>query len=129
MMELAVREGKEEVIAGDFNCNLLHPNSVAQDLLATAEECNLKQLVMEPTRVTDRTETMIDLLFSSHPHSFMKVGCTDLTDSDHLMIYVVYQEEVKVTKQYVRMVRNFKQCDSERLLIDLEQAPWNILYL
>ena len=69
-------------MGGDFNCNLLHPNSVAQDLLATA---NLKQLVMEPTRVTDQTETMIDLLFSSHPHLFMKVGCTDLTDSDHLM--------------------------------------------
>ena len=73
MTELVVQEGKEVVIAGDFNCNLLHPKSVVQDLLATAVECNLKQLVTEPTRVTDRTETMIDLLFSSHPHLFLNV--------------------------------------------------------
>ena len=54
MMELAVREGKEVVLAGNFNCNILHQNSVAQDLLATVDECNQKQLVTKPpTRVTD----------------------------------------------------------------------------
>ena len=66
MMKLAVQERKEVVIAGNFNCNMLHQNSVVQDLLATVDECKLKQLVTEPpTRVTDRTETMIDLLLSS----------------------------------------------------------------
>ena len=33
----------------------------------------------------------------------------------------------KATRQCVRMVRNFRQCDNEGLLMDLEQAPWNIL--
>ena len=70
---------------------------------------------------------MIDLPFSSHPHLFLKVGCTDLTDSDHFMIYGVYQEEVKATRQCVRMVRNFRQYNTEKLLMDLKQAPWNIL--
>lgn len=55
------------------------------------------------------------------------MGCTNLTDSDHLMIYGVYQEEVKATRQCVRMVRNFRQCDNDRLLMNVEQAPWNIL--
>ena len=97
------------------------------DLLTSIEECNLKQL---PTRVTNHSQSLIDLLLVSHPQpdKDKKVGCIPLTDSDHMMIYAVYNDEMKAVRHAnIRNVRDFKRCNKESLLCDLHDAPWQVM--
>ena len=127
MFEVACQEGTDLVISEDFNCNLLRPDSCTRELLTTAEVCNLRQLVKEPTRITSSSESLIDLLFVSHPDCFKHVGCMEVTDSDHLMVYGVFNEVVSAKSQCVKMVRSFKRCDRERLNSDLREVPWHVM--
>ena len=61
MFEVTTQEGKEMVDMGDFNCNVLHPDSYTQELMLAADVCNLKQLITTPTCITSNSESLIDL--------------------------------------------------------------------
>ena len=52
MFEEVAQEGKEVVIMGDFNMNMFSPAASRSPLQTTALECNFRQLITEPTRVT-----------------------------------------------------------------------------
>ena len=74
---------------GDFNCDLLkpHPSISTKELLTITEEFNLNQLISNPTWVTNRSASLIDLLFTTNPNTFSSVGTASVTGSDHHMIY------------------------------------------
>ena len=124
---MATQEGKEMVVVGDFNCNVLHPDSCTEELMPAADVCNLKQLITTPTHITSNSESLIDLLLVTHPDRFPQVGCLEVTDSDHLMIFGVYSEAVKVVSHGVKKVRSFKKCDGEKLCCELLEAPWLVM--
>ena len=48
------------------------------------------------------------------------------SDSDHLMIFGVYSEAVKVVSHCVK-VRSFNKCDGEKLCCELLEAPWLVM--
>ena len=47
-----------------------------------------EQLINEPTRVTDRIRTQIDLAFSNRPELIIKSGVHHIGISDHSLIYI-----------------------------------------
>ena len=56
----ALLMGKEIIILGDLNCNLLNSNSYeAKVLLDTCSELYLTQLIKEPTRTTPHASSLI----------------------------------------------------------------------
>ncbi len=128
MFETVAQEGKEMVIMGDFNMNMLSPNAGSRQLQSTAFECNLRRLISEPTRVTNNSRTVIGLLFTSHPESFERAGCADVLDSDHAMIYGVYcKGRERRLPPHVKTIRSFKNSDADELIQDLENAPWSLM--
>ena len=46
-------------ILGDLNCDMLHEGPDKKALFELATELNLKQIIEEPTRVTDATQSLI----------------------------------------------------------------------
>ncbi len=60
-------EQKEVVILGDLNCNMLKVNGPAKQLQDVLAENELHQLVTSPTRITEGSETLIDLLITNEP--------------------------------------------------------------
>ena len=48
-------------------------------------------------------------------------------DSDHLMVFGVYSEAVKVVSHCVKKVKSFKMCDGEKLCCELLEAPWLVM--
>ena len=52
MVEAATSKGKEVVVMGDLNCNLLSCNRLGDELKSGMENLLLTQLITEPTRVT-----------------------------------------------------------------------------
>ena len=116
------------VLMGDFNCDMLKPQpSVAtRELLTSTEELNMRQLISTPTRVTNHSASLIDLLFTTNPDIFSSVGTASVTGSDHQMIYGECRDKLPFIPT-VSYVRSFKRCDVEALLADLCDAPWQVI--
>lgn len=89
-VQVPVREEQKDVLGmGDFNCDLLEPHSSAtvKELLTITEEFNLNQLISNPSRVTNCSASLIDILFNPNPIAFSSVGTAFVTGSDHHMIH------------------------------------------
>ena len=66
---------KEEVfIMGDFNCNILSKYALSSKIKDLCSSLSLKQLIMEPTRVTINSSTLIDLIMDQQ-FSCFKIWC------------------------------------------------------
>ena len=116
MIEHAVQEGKTVVVLGDFNCDMLRPNSHACRLGMVMSEYGLEQLGNGPTRVTENSSTQIDLLFSTSSEVFQHVDSEDPGLSDHSLIYGLLTCRVQGNKQKLRNVRCLGKCDIEKLV-------------
>ena len=127
MMERVASECKEVVLMGDLNLNLLIQSRQADNLLLITSDNNLKQLISEPTRITDHSQTLLDVLFTSNPDLFSATGATEWVGSDHLMIYGECEQKLQV-KAEVCLVRSFKKCNKDELLSDLGEAPWQVMH-
>ena len=57
------------------------------------------------------------------------VGCMELSFSDHSLIYGVVNSCVRRKVNILRMVRCFGKCNLEKLVTDLDAAPWQVIHL
>ena len=57
MIENALTGGMTVVVLGDFNCDMLQPNSSRRRLQMMMAEYGLTQLIDGPTRVTENSST------------------------------------------------------------------------
>jgi hypothetical protein len=126
VIEQASNERKELMIMGDFNCNILAPNTTTNFLTSIMEEHQLCQLISQPTRVTSQSRTLIDLCFVSTPTCFTS-GVIPLAGSDHLLIYASRPGRSGRFKQPMKEIRSFKKCNLNTLLTDLMEAPWEVM--
>ena len=89
MIEPAMTENKTVVLMGDLNCNLMPVNHLGEHLLLAMEGFMLTQLIKDPTRITQSSSSLIDVIFTTSPDKFESCGVLPFTGSDHLMIYGV----------------------------------------
>ncbi len=127
MLERAFQEAKEVVIGGDFNCNILNPDSTCNKLAETMSEFNVTQMVSCPTRVTQSSVSLIDLLYASNPSCFSRVCCKEVGLSDHNIVYGVVAGVVRNQQPSPISIRCYSKCDPETLVSDLNSAPWHVM--
>ena len=87
MVERAVQEKIDVIMMEDFNCNMLCPDLKAVRLAMVMSEYGLVQMIKGPTRVTESSETQIDLLFTTNADLVDQVGCEEPGLSDHSLIF------------------------------------------
>ena len=83
ILEQVYTENKEILLLGDFNINLLETITYAQNWLQIMDAINLMQLVQTPTRVTDRSSTLIDHAYSKREENIVDVHVPHYAISDH----------------------------------------------
>ena len=81
----------DKVLLGDFNIDFSVQQKNAnfplkRSLRGITEAFDLKQLIMEPTRVTEYSETLIYLVFTNSHHKVVESGVFDLGLSDHSLV-------------------------------------------
>ena len=71
-------EDKEFILMGDLNCNFLADNSdhSTSQLRSICEVYQLQQLINSPTRITESTSTLIDLILTNMPSRIVSYGVT-----------------------------------------------------
>ena len=78
------------VCCGDFNLNMLdlNVNDSVRNFVDFMYSCSLLPIITKPTRITDRTQSLIDQFFVYNPVNYFACSlCTNI--SDHLPIVLI----------------------------------------
>ena len=82
--------GREYYRLGDLNCNLasLQYYSNTRRLCEISDLFGPQQLIIEPTRITKSSSTLIDLIFTNYANRVVCSGASHIGISDHSLIHV-----------------------------------------
>ena len=104
------------VILGDLNAHMMAssklPKRDKQELLNSSRAYNFTQLIKEPTRITDSSRTMIDLVFANNEHRIIKSGFVPVPLSDHFLVFCIIKAGITTKAkprilEYRRSYKNF----------------------
>lgn len=123
MLENAVLEGKEIIVLGDLNVNLLVDSPANRHMTSVCRELKLTQMISVPTRITENSRTLIDHVYVTNPQGFSESGCIDVGISDHLMVFTIKKGDQSCGHK-IHKARSFKRCEVDAMLADLKAAPW-----
>ena len=117
-------------LMGDFNVDLLkadnHLNS--STFLNIIESNSFSPKILLPTRVTSKSRTLIDNIFTNQLNHDTFSGNLDLSFSDHLpqfLVSPVYKDPVP--KKHNIFIRNMKGFNKDDFKLDIQTTIWNEL--
>ena len=115
------------ILMGDLNLNRMDTNKREGKLLIYLEESfNPTCLINSPTRITNVSSTLIDVLLINRPDHFIKSGTFDPEISDHCLIYGILNEKTIQHQPKTIMSRNLKSITFEPIAEELSNAPWQV---
>ena len=126
-------EGIEFYIAGDLNCNLaatqLDNNS--RRLTSITDLYSLHQFINKPTRVTETSSTLIDLIFTNCQDRVVCSGVSHVGISDHSLVYAYRKISIGLPNKGHSTVtyRKFKHFNSQNFRDDICSQNWGSINL
>ena len=129
-IEQAILEDKEVIILGDLNFNLLQDNS-SKSWTRTFNSLHLKQIIDQPTRVTDTSETLIDHVYTNVPGNLTEHTVPHYSISDHFPICITRKMNNICESGPVHnsiSYRDTRHLDEQQFLIDMENLPWFMIF-
>ena len=117
-VEMMYRSRQEVMVIGDCNLDMMvdetegrSENSWFKDF---CERFCIYNQIREPTRVTEKTKTLIDIVLASYPERFMACGNLQLGLSDHDLVYAIRKSKTPRPKAHgfvYRSMKNFKESE------------------
>ena len=86
----------------------------------------LTQLINNPTRITQSSQSLLDVVIASMPEKIIFSGVVHLGISDHSLIYSIRKINTRIKTDLQGSVeyRNFKNFNVSGFLYDLQNIPW-----
>ena len=113
----------EFYLLGDLNCNMAASqfDSDTRKLLTITDVYGLQQLITEPTRITETSATLIDLIFTNCPDKVLCSGVRHIGISDHSMVYVYRKLAINgQSKGHTNITyRNFRSFNRDKFRSDV----------
>ena len=75
------------LVVGDLNWDLLVSSSKSRTLNNLCTSLSMKQLITQPTRVTETSKSPIDVTFTSNPAIIVDSGIVETHISDHFLVF------------------------------------------
>ena len=97
------------VVLGDLNHDFL--SDVNHTLFQTLETYNYSQLITEPTRITETSQTLLDPIVVSDKSLVTDCGVTPPFCSDHCAVYASLNFSVVKSARMCKMVWRYKDTD------------------
>ena len=124
-------ENVEFYVLGDLNCNLAAPqlDHNANLLSSIADVYSLQQLITDPTRCTESSSTLIDLVFTNRPDRIVCSGVSHIGISDHSLIYAYRKLSIDLPSRGHTTVtyRKFKNFNLSNFRRDIAHQNWQII--
>ena len=102
------------VLLGDFSTNLLQDERgdtsyEGNKMKGILEQFNMKNVVKGPTRITNHSKTLIDLIVTNRKDLVKQKGTCPLGISDHDMIYATLSASIPRDQPKIITIRNFNK--------------------
>ena len=98
-----------------LNCNLLDLNiPESQALIEFCQSFNLSQVVTKPTRLADKSESLLDVILVSNANQVLESDVLISSISDHDLVYLklrLKREEGPPIFTTTRSMKNYSPCD------------------
>ena len=127
-LETALNLSKHVIILGDFNEDLLNPNlHNFKDIILLN---NLKNVITEPTRVTETTSTLLDPILVTDEIINLHSGVTSVDNSisDQYLTFLHCQHENTANTSYKRKTWLYKEANLEILNEAIKLFNWNYFF-
>ena len=128
--QLILEKRKNLILVGDFNCDIKEGNNstsnLKRKLLSVLHSHSLQNVIKEQTRITENSQTLIDLCIVNEKQKVNKSGVLHLGISDHSLIYLCYKIKMEKEKSYIRTVKDHKKVDIKEIQEALCQVPWSV---
>ena len=123
--KIQVNQNCETTVMGDLNIDYKTRNSTSFKLLKEIErDFGLRQLIKDPSRITVRSSTLIDLMLTDCMHVSTSV-VFDICISDHLPIYYVRKKPRERNPKKVIYGRSYKKYVVEDYQTDItDDVRW-----
>lgn len=120
------RENELSIILGDFNLDLLkldsHPDT--ENFLNTLGSLSFQPHILQPTRITNHSQTLIDnIFFNSLEHLTLSGNIVyDLTD--HLPNFLIIKKFTSLPNSVKIYERDYSHFDESALIQDIQSVDW-----
>ena len=123
MIEKVYMSDMDLYILGDFNINWM--GQIPTQWQHIIDSVSLEQLVSEPTRVTSKTSTLIDHIYTNANKSKLSVTVPKMNLSDHFAICLNIKrlKSVKKKTHYTIKYRDMKNFNQLNFIQDLSNQP------
>lgn len=131
IIEQIYLEANSVILLGDININLLDLNSTDSNkfniLLTNFDLC---QVIKDPTRITNTTESLIDIICTSRDMTTKNCGTMDLLNiTDHMMVHCNINIESEIVCPNIIYYRYFKDLDLNSFAIHaVHNTSWENIY-
>ena len=106
-----------------MNCNELNQTNVFLDSLASN---SFIPLILQPTKITSHSNTLIDIIFSNVIEPDIKSGSLTATIFHHLPKIAIIFGNISGNK-YNIYERDWSKCDWENFILDFFPVDWEDL--
>ena len=114
-------------VLGDLNCNLLGSSPEATSLTDFASTFNLHQLIEKPTRITETTKSLIDVIMTTNVNVVTLSDAVACSISDHHLVYVVMALKTPRLKPSYVTIRSYTKYNAKRFCEDLAFVPFHMI--
>ena len=133
LLEKLNKEDKLCFLMGDFNIDLIKMDSKLHSSQFYNTMCSyfFSPLILQPTRVTEKSRTFIDnIFFNSFAFTTISGNITH-SISDHLIQFIFLEDFIKLSSlcESNTYKRNFKNFDRNKLKEDFYEVDWDKVIL
>jgi len=118
-------KGKHLVLCGDLNVNFLQQNSKLVDLQNLLVMNNLTNIVKSPTRISNRSASLIDVMIIKQHRKGDVFSESNLGYSDHLVQLLYIKARDPIESPISRYKRLFTEKNTEEFQYSLHKENWN----
>ena len=115
-------ENKNIILLGDFNVDLLHyeSNNPTREFLNLMFSASLTPQITIPTRLTVRSRTLIDNIFTNSFEENSTSGNLECCISDHLAQFLIFpNQRVLQQNNHTKYKRSYKNLDNNKFKNEL----------
>ena len=129
LLDYSGSEEKETLILGDLNCDLAAKKLSAdnKELCMLFKVYQFIQLIKEPTRIIERSSTLLDLAFTTDQGKISDSGVLECSISDHSLVYIIRKARPPRGPIKTIKCRSYKNYSAPNFVRDLHSASWDVI--
>ena len=127
MIKTVDYENKETILTGDLNCNYLVRND-HEEIKEILYRKKLKQLIKQPTRITETSKTLIDIIFTINERTASDTVVEPSAITDHDLMGINRKMNCQKYIHRKLFTRDYKNYDENAYRRELSSTDWNLLF-